>query len=346
MSKRLRIILTVAVLSILLYPLGMVPTAEAAKTYEFNISLDSPATHGKTLGTQVFVEELVKRSEGRLKPTIYHSSQLYTDPHAIKALLMGTLDMAIIGNHLLDGVDINTTVTHLPMFFGRSLPEDEYWKMLDELSGPIGKRLEKKLNVKMIGRPYALGFDHMYTSNREITKLEDFKGLKIRIPGGAVALARLRSLGAGGVLIAYADVAVALTQHTIDGASTTTMSVEKAKLDEAGLKYCVETRNYFTHYFPMVSNKFWNSLPADLQKIFVESYEYSVPKQRVIAHKEQQDAKEALQKRGMKFYTPTAKQAAEWRDKFMLVQADLIRDLKYDPELIKICEAALSKVKE
>ncbi len=345
MRKKLTIILALAVLSVLLYPLGTAPTAEA-KTYEFNISLDSPATHGKTLGTQVFVEELVKRSKGQFKPTIYHSSQLYKDPHAIKALLMGTLDMSIIGNHLLDGVDINTTVTHLPMFFGRAIPLNEYSNLLDELSVPIAKRLEKKLNVKSVGRIYHLGFDHMYTSTKEITKLEDFKGLKIRIPGGAVALARLKSLGAGGVLIAYADVAVALTQKTIDGASTTTMSVEKAKLDEAGLKYCVETRNYFTHYFPMVSNKFWNSLTPDLQKIFIESYEYSVPKQRAIAAKEQQDAKEELQKRGMKFYTPTAKQAAEWRERFMTVQPELIKELKYDPELVKLCEEALKKIKE
>ncbi len=142
MDTKRKIMLAAAVLSVLLFPLGVVPTAEA-KTYEFNISLDSPATHGKTMGTQIFIQELVKRSEGRLKPTIFHSAPLYKDAHVTKAVNMGTVQMAVVGNYLLDGVDINATVTHLPMFFGQALPEDEYMQLLDEVSGPSVNDLKR-----------------------------------------------------------------------------------------------------------------------------------------------------------------------------------------------------------
>ncbi len=37
------------------------------------------------------------------------------------------------------------------------------------------------------------------------------------------------------------------------------------------------------YYYPMVNLKFWNSLPPDLQKIFLEVWNEVVPKQREIA---------------------------------------------------------------
>ena len=107
-------------------------------------------------------------------------------------------------------------------------------------------------------------------SRKKITKLEDFKGLKIRHAGGAVSSERFKALGAAGVVIAWPDVAMALTQGTIDGVATTTKSVESAKLHECGLKYALECRHFVSYYYPMVNLKFWNSLPPDLQKIFLD----------------------------------------------------------------------------
>jgi TRAP-type C4-dicarboxylate transport system substrate-binding protein len=62
---------------------------------------------------------------------VYHSAQLYKDIHVIKVLDMGMVQMGIVGNYLLDGVDINATVTHLPMFFGRALTRDQYLKLIE-----------------------------------------------------------------------------------------------------------------------------------------------------------------------------------------------------------------------
>lgn len=340
MGRRFGAILTIAAV-LFAWSAWTVVTAEAADTYSFKISLEGPPSHSKNLGVEIFVKELVAKSGGRLKPTVYHSAQLYKDIHVIKALDMGMVEMGVVGNYLLDGVDIDATVTHLPMFFGQSITREEYLKLIDQISDPICAGIEKKIKVKVIGRVFELGFDHIYTTERKITELEDFKGLKIRHPGSAISTARIEALGANGVVIAYADVAMALTQHTIDGVSTTTKSVESAKLNEAGLKYCVETRNYFTHYFPLVNLRFWNSLPPDLQKIFVEVWEDTVPKQRDLAAKEQQDAKDYLESKGMEFYTPSPEKLAQWRNHIMVVQDKLIEEFKYDPELVKQCKKAL-----
>ena len=168
MSRRCSIMLALAVAAVLLLPLG-VTSASAAETYEFKISLEGIPTHSKNLGVDIFVKELVAKSGGRLKPIVYHSAQLYKDMHVIKAVDMGMVQMAVVGNYLLDGVDINATVTHLPMFFGQAVPEDQYLRFLDEISKPVGRNLEKKIKVKVVGRVFVMGFDNTFTAKKKIT---------------------------------------------------------------------------------------------------------------------------------------------------------------------------------
>ena len=124
----------------------------------------------------------------------------------------------------------------------------------------MNRSLEKKVGVKSPGRWFELGYDQTWTVNKKITKMEDFKGLKIRHSGGSIPEDRLNAFGASAVFIAWPDVPMALVQKTVDGICSTTKSVESAKLYEAGIKYVVNCRNYNGYYVPLVSLKFWNSL--------------------------------------------------------------------------------------
>jgi C4-dicarboxylate-binding protein DctP len=331
--------LILAAVTILLLPPGIVPMVEAQK-YEFKISMDTVPNHPRNMGIEIFVQRLIKRSEGKLEPKVYHSAQLYKDVHVTKALNMGSVEMAVPGNFVLEGFETNTSLTMLPMFFGS--PQQITMQLIDgEIGKAVSKKLEEKLNVKVIGRVFEMGYDNCYTLRKKITKLEDFKGLKIRYAGGSITAAKLKALGAGAVFIAWPDVPMALAQGTIDGLSSTTKSVEGAKLHETGLKYAVETRTNIFYYYPLVNLKFWNSLPPDLQKIFLEVWNEVVPEQREIARREQQTAKEFLQTKGMEFCEPSDEELAKWRKHIIHVQDDLVKELKHDPELVKLAMKAL-----
>ena len=340
MRTGLKSILISLALCILGWPLGGAPIAEA-QTVEFKISLETVPNHSKTMGVNLFIKELMKRSAGKLKPHLYHSAQLYKDAHVTKAVNMNTVQMAVVGNYLLEGFEINATLTHLPMFFGQ--PLEITMKLIDgELGKTVRRKLEEKLNVKVIGRVFEMGFDNCYTLKKKITKLEDFKGLRMRHAGGAISTARFKALGAEGVVIAWPDVPMALARGTIDGLATTTKSVESAKLQEAGLKYALECRNHVSYYFPLVNEKFWKSLPSDLQKVFLDVWDETVPKQREIAREEQRKAKVFLQtKGGMEFVEPSVEELAKWRQHIMPIQDELVKKLKYDPQLVKSSMKAL-----
>jgi len=333
MIRRWKIIVVLAAVTLLVLPLGVVSMA-GAETYEFKISIENALTHPKTQGVEIFIKELIKRSDGQLKPHLYHSAQLYKGSHVTKAINMGVVHMGIVGNYLLDGFDINATITHMPMFFGQ--PHELTTKLIDGgVDEFVSKRLKEKLNVEVIGRVWEMGFDNCYTIKKKITELKDFKGLRMRHAGGAVSTRRFKALGAEGVVISWADVPMALARGTVDGLATTTKSAESAKLHEAGLKYGLECRNHVSYYYPLVNRKFWNSLPKDLQKIFMDVWEETTPLQRKIARDQQLWAKDFLEGKGMDFYEPSVEKLAKWREHLMPIQDGLIKDLGYDPGLVK-----------
>lgn len=334
MRKTWKLYAVVAVAMVLAGWMSPGPVAAAEKVFEFKISIDTTPNHPRTMGLQLFVKELKEKSGGKLVPTLYHSAQLYKDAHVTKALRMGSVEMAVPGNWVLEGFDTNTSLTMLPMFFGQP------GKVTEELvDGPVGEKvnasLERKVRVKALGRWYELGYDNTWTVKKKITKIEDLEGLKIRHSGGSIPSARLKALGANPVFIAWPDVPMALVQGAIDGLCTTAKSAESAKLDEAGLKYGVFTRNFMAYYVPMVSLTFWNKLPKNLQKIMLDVWKANVPKQREIARREQKKGEEYLKSKGVDIWYPDDATLAKWRKHIMPIQDGLIKNLKHDPELVK-----------
>jgi TRAP-type C4-dicarboxylate transport system substrate-binding protein len=314
--------------------------AAAEKVFEFKISVDTVPNHPRNMGLVIFIEELEKKSAGRLAPKYYHSAQLYKDAHVTKALRTGTVDMAVPGNWVLEGFDTNTSITMLPMFFGQPAKITE--NLVDgEVGKAVNQSLEKKVGVKSPGRWFELGYDQTWTRNKKITKIEDFKGLKIRHSGGSTPEGRLNALGASAVFIAWPDVPMALVQGTVDGVCSTTKSVESAKLYEAGVKYGISSRNWSGYYVPMVNVKFWNSLPPDLQKIFTEVWNDVAPRQREIARKEQTEARKIMEGKGVEIYDPSDEEMAKMRKHIMPVQDKMSKDLKHDPELVQLAKKAL-----
>jgi TRAP-type C4-dicarboxylate transport system substrate-binding protein len=316
------------------------PTIAAEKVYEFKISVDTVPNHPRNMGLVIFIEELQKKSSGRLVPKYYHSAQLYKDAHVTKALRTGTVEMAVPGNWVLEGFDTSTSITMLPMFFGQpgKITED----LIDgEVGKAVNQSLEKKVGVKSPGRWFELGYDQTWTRNKKITKMEDFKGLKIRHSGGSIPEDRLNAFGASAVFIAWPDVPMALVQGTVDGICSTTKSVESAKLYEAGIKYAVTCRNFNGYYVPLVNQKFWNGLPPDLQKIFSDIWNETVPKQREIARKEQAEARKLMEGKGVEFFDPSDEELAKWRKHILPIQDKIVKDLKHDPVMVQMAKKAL-----
>jgi TRAP-type C4-dicarboxylate transport system substrate-binding protein len=309
----------------------------AQEVYKFKIAIDTVMDHPLAQGLLIFMDDIKKRSNGRLAPELFHSAQLYKGADIPKALKLGTLEMGLPATGYLSAFDINANMPALPIFFGRD-PEVTRGIADGEWGKAISQSLEKKLSVKVLMPFFELGYVHHLIAKRPVEKIEDFKGLKIRYPASPEFALNIKALGGNPIQIALSDLPMALLQGTVDGTITNFKGADATKLDEAGVKYAVKDNISLTHYVPMFSNRFWNSLPKDLQEILVGASEAVVPKQREMSDRMQMEGEINLEKRGVKIYRPNQDELKRWRRHIMPAQAPFVKEMKFDEELISLIE--------
>ena len=328
---KIRLALAFAGLSMALLPHGAALSQE-----KMRISVDTNATHVRNKGTEMFAAELKKRIGDKIIVEIYPSAQLFRDRDIPKALRQNAIEMGIPGTWQLDGIEPNSAIQMLPMFYGVDV--DTVHKIMDGKLGQfIAKRMEERLKVKILGGWQDLGFQHFYSVAKPINKYDDLKGMKIRFPGGSANAARVKTLGGAPTLIPWPDLPLAMSQGVVDGVTTTHESAFSAKLWESGLKFGFEDYQYFGQYVPMVNLEFWNKQPKDVQTALVAAWEAVVGEQRKMAAKAQIDARETLIKNGVKMAGPSPAEIVAARKRLMVVQNDLVKEMKIDADAVQLC---------
>src|SRR5258707_15741646 len=136
----------------------------------------------KGKAAEKFKELAEARTHGGVKVEIYPNSQLYKDKEELEALQLGAVQMLAPSVSKFGPLGIKEfEAFDLPYIF----PSVEALRRVSD--GPIGNSLFKKLEPKgIIGLGYWDNGFSVITSNKPIHKLEDFRGLKMRIQSSKV----------------------------------------------------------------------------------------------------------------------------------------------------------------
>src|SRR5947209_2568173 len=281
-----------------LLPLSLAAAADAP--INLRLSLDTSATHIRTLSMADFLKQLEQASNGRIKTELFHSAQLYRDRDVAKALRQGNIEMAVPGAWVLSGFVSDTDFFLLPVMAGQS-PEAVH-KLADGKVGQlIDAELAKKLEVRVLGPWLDLGFNNEFSTKKPINDFADLAGLKLRNSGGAGQALRAKFFGAIPNTTAWPDVPLALSQGTFDALSSTNESVASAKLWDSGVKHAFEDHEFFGMYVPLVSTSFYNKLPPDLQKLVVDTWTKNIAKWRTDAAAAQKHGRDEDEQHGIHF---------------------------------------------
>lgn len=317
-------------------------TPALAADHKLEISLETGPNHIRNIGIIEWAEHLEKASGGKLEVKIFHGAAKFKDTDVPKALNQGAVDMGFPGTWQLGKFVEDFDAPDLPMFFG--IKRLDVYKVWDGDPGKfLAGKLEKKLGVKVIGKWLDLGEQNTYSVGKAIKTHTDITGMKIRIPGGAANIALYETLGGNPVKIAWPDVPQALQRGTVDGLATTFESIRSAKLWDSGLKHAYVTRQTFSQYLPVISGKSWAKYPKDIQDLIEKSWAEKIDSLRQRADDRQKSAREDAIKNGVSVVDPTDADLAEARKKLMTKQEALIKELKIDPELVKLIHANLPK---
>lgn len=218
------------------------------------------------VAAEKFAELVEERTEGAYVIEIYPNGALGDERTMLESMQMGTLDMGIITSGPFVNFTPEMGALDLPFLFASN---EEAYKILD---GDIGKELLIKLEAsKLKGLAYAeRGFRNLTNSKKAVASAGDIKNLKVRVMQNEVYIATFNTLGVNAVPMAWPEALTALQQGTIDGQENPVNVIHSHKLWETQ-KYCTLTRHAYASAIITMSLDLFNSLPADVQTIFVDA---------------------------------------------------------------------------
>ena len=275
---------------------------------KFAVTLSDKTHQGQ--GVARFVELVDKKSQGRIKIKPFYNGALGNDVQVTSSLQGGTIEFTVPQTSTLTGMVKEFEILDFPFLFAN---EQDAEKVLD---GATGQKLLDKLPAKgLVGLAYwENGFFNATNSKQPIQKWEDFQGLKFRAVQAKISQETVKALGANPVPLAVPELYTALETRTVDGQGTPSAVTAALKLNEVQ-KYMSLTRHSYGAFLPLVSKKFWDTLPAADQTILREAAVETRSFQRGIARDQAKGAEAAMASKGLLINDISAPERKRMRDK-------------------------------
>ncbi len=217
-------------------------------------------------GFTKWAKAVEERTKGGLKIQVFHSAQLGVEEDIIEQIRAGAnigqnTDSARMGNYV-PGIAIMNGP-----YFAENLDEVAKLQKSPTVKGFLDE-LASKHGLKVLSFGWVQGYRHFFT-NKPVRTPEDLKGQRIRTPPAPIWQESVRALGATPVALAFGEMYPALQQKVMDGVELVYNNIPGGRFYEV-LKYVSETGHIMLVNYEVISSKWFNSLPADYQKILVE----------------------------------------------------------------------------
>jgi len=286
-----------------------------------------------------FEKRLEELSKGKIDVQVYPSKQLYNDKAVLKAIRLNSVQMACPSFSKFGKIVPQLALFDLPFLF-RDI--DHLHKVQD---GPVGQKLKDMVTAKGI---VALdfwdnAFKQLSSSKKALIMPSDAKGQKFRIMSSKVLEAQFKAVGANPQMMPFSEVYSGLQQGVIDGQENTNSNIYTKKFYEVQTDMTLSSHGYLG-YLVVMSKKFWNSLPADLQADVKQAMKEATAKERELAielDKSQfaEIEKYAKETGKLKIHTLNKEQVQAWRDAVSKIYPEF-----YDPKKIgkDLIEAAIN----
>jgi tripartite ATP-independent transporter DctP family solute receptor len=316
MTSRRSIALAAAALAGLL----AMPTL-AQEQVSLRVAYVQAPDHPHGLGIQKFAELVAQKSNKRIEAKTYGNATLGGDVAVISSLRGGTVDMTVVIPSLVASMIKEYVLLDLPFLFGNYAEADAV------LDGPVGKRLLEMLPDKgLIGLGYwDHGFRIVTNSKRPITKVEDFSGLKIRVPQSSIFIDTFTALGSNAVPMPIPELYGALEAKAVDGQENPYAAVEAIKFNEVQ-KYASATNHAYNPLVVIFSKQKWDKLsPAD-RKIIQDAANEAGAYERKVSREANDKAAESLKTKGMLINTVAPAEVTRMRDKVKAVNDKYVKE--------------------
>jgi tripartite ATP-independent transporter DctP family solute receptor len=293
MNRRIRRYGLGLLAGVLVFGLLVFPASSA--TYTAKLAYVAQPSNPFHAGMEYLAKKVSEKTKGSLEIKLFHSQQLGGERDYVEGLQLGTLEMAGTSTAVLGPFEPRTQLFDLPFLFRSSEHLD---KVLD---GPIGMEIAALFpakGIRILGYT-EMGARYIHNSKRMIRTPEDMKGLKFRVMQNPVHIETYKALGARAVPMARPEVYSALQQGVLDGLDNALAFYESMGDYEVAKYLTMGVQIMQTPGALMVSEKFFQGLPADVRQGLQEAVTETLPYQRKIFREADAATLDRLKKKGV-----------------------------------------------
>jgi len=263
-----------------------------------------PATHPLYPMIEAWGTEIGKRTNGAVKFTYFPGSTVVKGPEIPGGILKGVVD---IGSGVLaytPGRFLATEAVNLPNGYVSA-----------KMATYVVNEFFKKYNPAEFGE-FKVFFMHAHGpgilhTKKPVKVLEDIKGMKIRAVGAAAK--STTALGAVPIAMPMFDTYESLKKGVVEGTFSPIEAMMTWKQAEV-VKYTTECYGigYTSAFYVAMSKQKWDSLPPQVQKVFMEASEQWIPKAAKVWDTADDAARDYIRKMGNEIIPLSKDENARW----------------------------------
>src|SRR5467141_2594478 len=263
MSNLKRILGAVAVTSAIV----MAASADAQEVKHYRFAYDQPKITGYGIVGDVFSEKLKELSKGTMLIDQYPGAQLGQEPQVLQLVKSGGIEFCISSTANAATVSPQAGVMSLHYLFHS---ETHLVKAIadPEVAKAVKAMIADTVQGARVIALATLGLRNMY-SKREIKKIDDMKGLKVRVQATPTEDTMFPAYGAQIVHMPFGSVYTSLQTGVVDVAENG-VNVYLANKHYEVAPVLSMTEHEANNSFTWVSDKLWNSLSSE-QKGWVQA---------------------------------------------------------------------------
>lgn len=262
------------------------------------------------LGCNKWKELLEERSGGTMKIELYPSSQLGSKADIIDSMILGE-DVSTLadGAFYADRGVKDFGIMFGPFFF------DSYEEAFRLADSPWFKEQSRQLEeqgIVIAGANWKYG-DRNTLTTKPIRKMEDFKGLKVRVATNEIFSEGMRSLGVTPTPMPLGDVYTSLQQGTIDGVENPVSVLYGGKFQEVA-KYLLMDAHIRNITNIVVGTKFMNKLTPEQRQMVLDTCKEAGEYQNKLVDEQEQGFLDKMKAEGVEIIYPDDAFKAQMRE--------------------------------
>ena len=288
------------------------PVENTGETYQLRLATHYNQEHLGYAALERIKEKLETESNGQLEITLYPSSQLGDYTLTFEELMEGTIDLALIP--VPSEYDSRLEMNFIPYLInGYDGLEEAFGQ--DSYFFENYTQILSDLNIKLLGMYVegliGFGFSSMPDNYQDVNA--DKSGMMVRAPAIEVYNLVTEDMGYSATTIAYADLYTAMQTGVCNGWIGGTPQLNYSDFRDV-IKYYVPYNVFAENIGFFMSQKIYDTLPADLQQLIVDTFMEESVNSFATAEQGDADALQAMEDYGIEILPLTDEEFQAYRD--------------------------------